>query len=61
MTSFLWDPSGGLIELRPLHADDSTFVTGINSSGIVVGGSGPLDPEEGMIIEGEPVIWSPIG
>ena len=55
-TSFLWDPSTGLIELRPLHADDSTFVNGINSSGIVVGGSGPLDPEEGVVLEGEPVI-----
>jgi hypothetical protein len=59
MTSFLWDPSGGLIELRPLHAGDSTSVAGINSSGIVVGVSGPLDPEEGLIMEGEPVIWSP--
>jgi probable HAF family extracellular repeat protein len=60
-TSFLWDPSTGLMELRPLHADDSTFVNGINSSGVVVGGSGPLDPEEGVVLEGEPVIWSPIG
>jgi probable HAF family extracellular repeat protein len=60
-TSFLWDPSTGLIELRPLHADDSTFVNGINSSGVVVGGSGPVDPEEGVVLEGEPVIWYPIG
>lgn len=59
VTSFLWDPSAGLIELRPLRAEDSTFVAGINSSGIVVGVSGPLDPEEGLIMEGEPVIWSP--
>lgn len=60
-TSFLWDPSTGLMELRPLHEDDSTFVNEINNSGTVVGGSGPLDPEEGVVLEGEPVIWSPIG
>jgi hypothetical protein len=49
------------MELRPLRADDSTFVNGINSSGVVVGGSGPVDPEEGVVLEGEPVIWYPIG
>jgi probable HAF family extracellular repeat protein len=58
-TSFLWDPSGGLVELRPLSPDESTYVFGINNEGVVVGVSGPLDPEEGLIREGKPVIWSP--
>lgn len=60
-THFLWDPGAGLIELRPLHEGDSTFVAGINNAGKAVGLSGPLDPEEGVVTEGAPVIWHPTG
>lgn len=59
VTSFLWDPTSGLIELHPLRADESTYVLGLNDRGVVVGVSGDLDPEEGLIRDGEPVIWAP--
>lgn len=59
VSSFLWDPTAGLIELRPLNSGESTSVLGINNEGVIVGVSGDLDPEAGLIMQGAPVIWSP--
>jgi probable HAF family extracellular repeat protein len=58
---FVWDPDAGFAELAPLRAGESTLVDGITDTGIVGGVSGPLDPENGVIVEGQAAIWSPVG